>query len=349
MFTQQVSDKSYALIEARLGWARGKISLLDGACGKVGKVVSPAILTTDKYIDGTVDALSTRVLAVRVSVSGKVAPVHARLVQFQGSLARRGLHLVDSSESLIDRLLPLPAEALKGKTEEEDGQRVSSLYRVARLPFVVPLRVTMVIYVKTNGALETVVLSGRQVANVAWDKQTKFAKQVMERTKPLIDKVGSATKPITDYAQASKAFAGKRLANSRQIITVRINNLVVRLHLVEVKDWSIGKASDIKQDTSSICMAVASVAHRAIACVIGHRRAAAMLSNLPVDEDHKLRVGSHSTESQKEVGAKADAKTAPIVEVEQPRAHSDNSSNVTSMGQLVLRLSLQNKLEVTLV
>jgi len=204
-------------------------------------------------------------------------------------------------------------------------------------------------YVKTNGALENVVLSGRRVADVAWDKQTEFAKQVIERTKPLIDKVGSATKPITDCAQASKVFAGKRLVNGRLIITVRINNLVVRLHLVEVKDWSISKASDIKRNTSSICMAVTSAAHGTIARVIGHPRAGTMLSNLPVSEDHTVQVGSHSTESRNEVDAKADAKTPPIVEVEQPRAHSENNSNRTSMGQLVFGLSLQNKLEVTFV
>jgi len=102
----------------------------------------------------------------------------------------RSLDLVDSSESLIDRLLPLPSQAMRTKAEQEEKQAKAELMsRVVRLPFAVPLRVTMIMYVKANGAVEAVFLSGRQFVNVAMDKQNQFAQQVMQRAKPLTDKV----------------------------------------------------------------------------------------------------------------------------------------------------------------
>lgn len=79
-FVQQVTGKSYSYVGPKLDWARGKISLLDGACGKLETIVTPIIITTDKCIDTTVDAVSTRVSAVQTSVASRIAPVQAVLI-----------------------------------------------------------------------------------------------------------------------------------------------------------------------------------------------------------------------------------------------------------------------------
>merc|ERR1712025_687292 len=101
---------------------------------------------------------------------------------------------------MIDKLLPLPSKALKDKAEQEDQKSSQIVYRVARLPFAVPMRVTMIMYVKANGAVEAVVLSGRHIAGVAHERQSQLADQIMQRAKPLTDKVCAMTSPAVQRA-----------------------------------------------------------------------------------------------------------------------------------------------------
>jgi hypothetical protein len=118
---QAVVGKSYSYIGPNLDWARGKVTLLDGACGKLQTIVTPVIVTADKCIDTSVDAVSLRVTTVRTSVGNRVAPVQAKLAEVRGALVVRSLDLVESSESLIDRLLPLPSQALEKKNQARRG------------------------------------------------------------------------------------------------------------------------------------------------------------------------------------------------------------------------------------
>jgi len=157
-FVQQVAGKSYALIEPRVHWARGKLSLFDGACVKLETIVAPVIATTDNCIDTTFHVVTTRVSTARTSVANHVAPVQAKIGQVHGALVDRSLDFMDSSELLIDRLLPLPpSKALTDKTAQDERPKPTLVYRAARIPLAVPLRVTMI-------AVDTVLLSGRQVA-----------------------------------------------------------------------------------------------------------------------------------------------------------------------------------------
>jgi hypothetical protein len=281
--------------------------------------------------------------------------------------------LVDSSESLVDRLLPLPANALKGKTEHEDKDQISFVYRVARLPFAVPLRVTMIMYVKANATVDTMVLCGRQVAGMAWEKQNQFAQQVMQRAKPLTDKVVSVTTPAMERVRAGKTSAGQKLANGRQMVTVRVNNMVVRLHLVEAKDWSVEKTSDIKTGTLNIFMAVVSVAHGTTTRVIGQQRATTLFTklHLPIKfEQPEASASPQSALAEVKAEVKADAKPPSTIEFEQPKASTSPQSAKTEVeaevraeakalstkneikpqafgGQLDTLLSPHNKLDAT--
>jgi hypothetical protein len=302
-FVQQVTGKSYSFVGPKLDWARGKISLLDGACGKLETIVTPVITTTDKCIDTTLDAVTTRVSAVRTSVANRVAPVQAKIGEVQGALVVRSLEFVNSSESFIDRLLPLPSNALKNQAEQKDKAKSELVYRVARLPFAVPLRVTMIMYVKANGAVETVLLSGRQVAGLALDKQNQFAQQVMQRAKPLTDKVVSLTNPAVKRARAGKDSAIQKLADGRQMVVVKVNNVVIRLHLVEAKDWSFEKASNLKSGTLNVVMAVVRTAHGTTTRVIGQQRATTLFTKLhfPIEVEQQQAVNIQKPAEQQQV------------------------------------------------
>merc|ERR1719389_1265650 len=117
MFVQQVTDKSYSLVEPRLDWVRSKSGLVDGVCGKIGSIVPPVLATADKYIDNTVEVVSTKASAVQGSVASRVAPVQSKLVEIQGLVVIKSLSLVESSETMIDRLIPLPEKAEEKKEQ----------------------------------------------------------------------------------------------------------------------------------------------------------------------------------------------------------------------------------------
>lgn len=326
-FVQQVTGKGYSFVGPQLEWVRGKNSLFDGACGKIETIVTPVISTTDKCIDATCNVVSLRVSAVKTSVANTVAPVQAKLGEVQGAIVVRSLDLVDSSESLIDRLLPLPSRALKDAAEQEKTkQRNELVYRVARLPFAVPMRVTMIMYVKANGAIDTVLLSGRQVAGFAREKQNQFAEQVMQRAKPLTDKVSATTSSAMQKARAGKSRAAETLYAGQNIITVRVNNLVVRLHLVEAKDWSVDAASNLKSGTQRIVMTVVRTAQGTTTRIIGQQRAATLFAKLhiPVELDQSVAVPQ-----------KPNPITVPVKEVQKKMPLKDEPKKVAEPKQFV--------------
>jgi len=221
-----------------------------------------------------------------------VAPLQDELGHVQGVLVVRSLDLVVSSERLIDRLLPLPPSKAFDDESAQDKKRDLTAYRLGRLPFAVPFRVTMIMYVKANGAVDSVLLSGRHVAGVAVEKQNQFAQQIMRRTKPLTDRV-----------HARRASAVQTLDHGRQMVVVRVNNVVIKLHLVEAKDWSAEKASSLKSGTKNVVMAIVRGAHGTTTRVVGPERATYLLKKLrlPVEdsiqEDDVKSVTSKDDES----------------------------------------------------
>lgn len=272
-FVQQFTGKSYSFIEPRLDWARGKVAFIDGACGKLETIATPVIVSTDKYIDHTYDALTARASLVRTSVSRRVAPVQLRIGEAQDSLATRSLGLVHSSENLIDRLLPLPKRPMSDKDDEQAIDDAQLIYRMARLPFAVPMRVTMIMYIKANGAVDTMCLSTRQAADLACEKQNQFVEHVVQRAKPLTDRVADVR-----AASINKFRAGKDSAV--RSVTVQVNNMVVRLHVVEAKNWSAETMSNLRSGSQNMVLAVVRGAHGLTTRVIGDQRAMIVFARL---------------------------------------------------------------------
>lgn len=211
---------------------------------------------------------------------------------------------------------------MRTKAEQEEKQAKAELMsRVVRLPFAVPLRVTMIMYVKANGAVEAVFLSGRQFVNVAMDKQNQFAQQVMQRAKPLTDKVTdkvtAITTPAVQRVRAGKDSAVQTLSDGRQMVVVKVNNMVIKLHLVEVKDWSVEKASNLKSGTMAVVMAVVRTAHGTTTRVIGEQRATTLFTrlHLPVEVAQQIE-----STVQKPVSALAlEMQSKPALQKAQPK------------------------------
>merc|ERR1712130_269839 len=231
--------------------------------------------------------------------------------------------VVDTSERFIDRLLPEPATRVKRADvqdgEQNQGQGGGLVSRIARLPFRVPVRVTMIMFVSASGAVDTIVLSGKQASNVVWEKQSQFAQHIMERAKPFTDKVNAVTSPALDRARSGKDIVLSRLHSGREVmfsrfhdghefVTVRVNNLVIRLHLVEARDWSVNRLDQVKSSTVSVFMFAVQGVHKTTSRVLGPQRASYWLSTLrfPVD----------AAKSEVEVVSTEDSATAILRTVE---------------------------------
>jgi len=276
MFVQQVADKSYSLVEPRLGWVRSKSTLVDGVCGKIGSIVPPVLATADKYIDTTAEVVLSRASAVQGSVASRVAPVQSKLVEIQGLIVVKSLTLVDSSESMIDQLIPLPEKA--GQKKEQEQHAIVT--RIARLPFRAPVRMTCLVRIKANGAVESVVLTSKQVLGVAAEKQAQFVQQMMARAKPLTDGVQSLADAGAARVRARRTSAAKGIEDSREFIYIRVNNLLVRLRVVEAKDWTLSQGERARSNIVALILAAVQIGHSIGSRVIGQERTSFVFSKL---------------------------------------------------------------------
>lgn len=233
------------------------------------------ILSTDRYIDSACDAVTARASVVRASVSKRVAPVQAKISEGRGVLVAQGLGFVESSENLIDRLLPLPRKQLQDQRadEQESIDEAALAYRIARLLFAVPMRVTMIMYVKANGAVDAVCLSAQQCADLVLEKRARFAQHVMQRAKPL-------THRISDISATSMERLRSGRDSAVRSATVRVNNMVVSLHLVEARQWSVEKVSSLKNGGQQFVVALVHGLHGTTTRIVGEQRATTLFSTL---------------------------------------------------------------------
>jgi hypothetical protein len=204
----------------------------------------------------------------------------------QGLIVVKSLNFVESSESMIDQLIPLPEKPDEKKREQDQRTIVT---RIARLPFRAPVRVTCLVYIKANGAVESVVLTSKHAAGVAYDKQAQFAQQMMARAKPLTDRVQSIAEAGATRARARRASAAKAITDSREFIYVRVNNVLVRLRVVEAKDWTVSQGERARESIVALILAAVQMGHSMGSRVIGQERTSFVFSklHLPLQLDDK--------------------------------------------------------------
>jgi hypothetical protein len=277
-FVQQVAGKSYSLVEPRLGWVRSKSSLVNGVCGKIATIVPPVLATTDKYIDSTVEVVSSKACAVQESVTTKVAPVQNKIVEIQGLLVVKGLNFVNSSECMIDKLIPLPEKPTEEQKSAEQQRTIVS--RIARLPYRAPVRVTCLVYIKANGVVESVVLTSRQAAGIMYEKQAQFAQQMMARAKPLTDRVQVIAEAGATHMRARRASTAKAIEDSREYTYIRVNNVLVRLRVVEAKDWTLAQSERVRSNFVALLLTAVQMGHGIGSRVIGQERTTFVFSKL---------------------------------------------------------------------
>lgn len=267
---QLIAGAGYSFVEPRLSWARGKVPLLNNAVVRIETIVTPVLQTTDKHFDLVCGAASKR------------------SANMLGLVHETSLLLVDRSEALIDKILPPPTQADK-QNEKSEGKEAQALVpRIVRLPFRMPVRISMVMYMKANGAVDYVMISGRQVIQLSKEKQAQLAQLMAHRARNSCDKIASVSKPAVDALQKYKTSANKRvsafrcsMADGSEIIMVKIKVVFEQMHLIQAKDWVGEKISSVKKGTVTIAKSAAHRAQSATARIAGEERVAAVFTRLP--------------------------------------------------------------------
>merc|ERR1712232_391640 len=211
--------------------------------------------------------------------------------------------------------------------EPDDQEQGRLVARVAYLPFRAPVRITMIMFVTGSGAVQTVYVSGRSAAGVAMEKQQQFAQAVLQRAKPLTDRVGSMSATTLARARKGRDVAALKLNDSREYVTVMVNGMVVRLKLVEAKNWTTEKADRARAGTVAVVVKGVQLAHQTTGRVIGKDRATFLFTSLylPIQQQPAgavkpvVHASAAPAEAPRMTSAKAaEIKSAKITEVKEP-------------------------------
>merc|ERR1711998_821615 len=124
------------------------------------------------------------------------------------------------------------------------------------------------------------VLTSKQVLGVAAEKQEQFVHQMMARAKPLTDRVQSVAEAGAARIRARRASAGKVIEDSREFIYIRVNNVMVRLRVVEAKDWTLSQGDRARSNIVAMILAALQMGHSMGARVIGQERTSFVFSKL---------------------------------------------------------------------
>merc|ERR1712150_285709 len=218
-------------------------------------------------------------------------------------------------------------QGVKKATDEGDDQEEGRLVaRVAYLPFRAPVRITMIMFVTGSGAVQTIYVSGRSAAGVAYDKQQQFAQAVLQRAKPLTDKVGSMSETTLARARKGRDAVALKVTDGCDYVTVLVNGMVVRLKLVEAKNWTSDKVDRARAGTVAVVVKGVEIAHQTTGRVIGRERATYLFTSLylPVEVKKHGAVtpivhASTTGDVPKSTAAKvAEIKSAKVAEVTAP-------------------------------
>merc|ERR1711862_965446 len=81
-------------------------------------------------------------------------------------------------------------------------------------------------------------------------------------------------------ARKGRDTAALKLNDGREYVTVMVNGMVVRLKLVEAKNWTTEKADRARTGTVSVVVKVVQLAHQTTGRVIGKDRATYLFTSL---------------------------------------------------------------------
>jgi len=244
-FVQHLASTGYGYIDNHLERARNMVPLFDATVQRIEPYIQPTLLTADKYVGVVYNTAEVHVIALhgkQVALKGKVSNLRdSASSRFHSAGA--GIHtmvvgFVDRSDALVDRVLP-PDEAEKKAIQEHikanrGASSLALLPRTLYIPCKIPVRMSKIVFVKAAGLAEG-VSNGIATFSAPGVLALRSSKDAASR------KMGIAWQCVVDGKQAVVVWLGGQ------------SYLVVsRLHLPQLKDWTLEKIHGLKQGSAVI-------------------------------------------------------------------------------------------------
>jgi len=291
---QHVTSTGYGYVAPTLDKARTYVPMLDSTVQRIEPHIPLLIQKVDGHIDagyavverntvgvrGTVSAVHGKVIDIKTAAHGKVFDFKtatndkAQRIMNENQIFLRvhqtGLSLVESTESLIDRLLPPPA-ALGAKEDGKDGEEETLatqalIPRAMVLPFRIPARTIHITLVKANGMTsslkDVIVVKAQWVVELTQDQKAKLSAYIAHNSRQLMDKASSST--VVVRLQKGRAEGSRKLQVARESIAIGQQQVVDRVYIVgerlriqELKDVTISAAKSATQTAHAVTKRVA--------------------------------------------------------------------------------------------
>jgi hypothetical protein len=276
---QHITYTSYGYVDPYVEKARNMVPLLDSTVNQMEPYFPPVIHAADMYIDAAqhtageqVAVLQEKRAALQGVLSGLQNAASTKVQRLLVNAHASALVLVDRSDALVNRLLPL--DEVEEKDNDKNGALVS---RALRLPAKIPLRFARVAFVKTGVLTEAAMLFSSE--------QTRSLVETLARSSHSIsDKIISLTAPGRaiissgrDTMTRKMTFAHQSLLDGQQVVVVWISGrfyvVVTQLRLPEIKNWTFTKVAGMREASAMALTHVSRGVYIASTRVVGDERA----------------------------------------------------------------------------
>jgi hypothetical protein len=275
---QHITHTSYGYVDPYVEKARNMVPLLDATVNQMEPYFPPVIQAADMYIDAAQSTAGTQVailqekkVALQGTLSGLQIAASAKVQRFFGNVHASALVLIDRSDALVDRFLPL--DDVEEKAQKDKANSSALVSRALKLPLKIPLRCTRIAFVKAGGLTEAVMLFSSE--------QTRSLVETLAHCRHLIsDKVISVTAPGLaivrtgrDTMTSKLVFAYQSLVDGQQVVVAWISGrfyvVVTQLRLPEIKNWAFTKVANVREAAATAATHVSKGVYVASNRVVG--------------------------------------------------------------------------------
>lgn len=273
----RISSAGYSYVAPTVDKACTVVPLLGKAKARIEPYPSALIQKADLCIDCVYTTAEGHAVALRDKTQ-KVVGQSALALRFHKST----LAFVDTLDMLIDRYLPEPATAgAEGDTKTAPVAE-SLVPRLLKVPFKIPARMVHITIFKAKNGAETVKVNVQWAIKLTADQKAKLQAMIRSRCNAIVDRASSSKLAVS--LQQGKEGASKRVqaawdsvAAGTKSVQVTCYKVFERLHIIEIKEYTVQKTELLQQSTvsrtSRVFMAATQRAYNATAFVAGQERA----------------------------------------------------------------------------
>jgi len=293
------------------GIRRFVVNLYDTVYDRIDSIVYPVVEAADRYMMGVHDITGMQVIYWK----GKRADLHARVAGIQVGVVHGAHRLLDRSDALVDRLLPL--DEVEERVKLAKATKVTAVALIPRtlgLPLKFPIRITRVVFVKAGACSESVVELSAVYKN-------KLTRRIAQGRHKITDQVGCVTSPAIRKVQVLR----QSLADGQEVVVVWVGGklyvVASHLRLPAIKEWAVSKSEGLKLVCGTAMTRSTETAFAATSRLIGDDRAVVIFDKFhvyipqakqPVAEGIELSKQSldEAVQQQKQVWEDSTAKKA---------------------------------------